>query len=138
MGAINYSPMACGLLSGGMTAESIAALPADDSRRKNVQFQEPRLSWNLQLVELLREIGNAHGVNPGVVAVAWTLHNPAITGAVVGARTAQQVEELAPALEFRLSEDEYRQLDGFVSSAKWIFHRIYCRLGPDLWMHSNN
>jgi aryl-alcohol dehydrogenase-like predicted oxidoreductase len=77
IGVINYSPMVSGLLTGKMTAERIAALPADDWRRKAVEFNEPRLSRNLRLVELLREIGNGHGVSPGVVAVAWTLHHPA-------------------------------------------------------------
>ena len=95
IGVINYSPMLSGMLAGKMTAERVAALPADDWRRKNVEFSEPRLSRNLRLVELLREIGSGHGVSPGVVAVAWTLHNPAITGAIVGGRSAKQVEETA-------------------------------------------
>ena len=107
IGVINYSPMLSGLLTGKMTAERIAALPADDWRRKNVEFSEPRLSRNLRLVELLREIGSEHGVTPGVVAVAWTLHNPAITAAIVGGRSPKQVEETAAALSFRLTEDEY-------------------------------
>jgi len=84
IGVINYSPMLSGLLTGAMTAERIAALPADDWRKRTVEFNEPRLSRNLRLVELLRTIGSSHGVNPGVVAVAWTLRNPAITAAIVG------------------------------------------------------
>ena len=111
IGVINYSPMLSGLLAGKMTAERIAALPADDWRRKNVEFSEPRLSRNLRLVELLRTIGNEHGVTPGVVAVAWTLHNPAITAAIVGGRGPRQVEETAAALSFRLTEDEYRTIN---------------------------
>ena len=103
IGVINYSPMLSGLLAGKMTAERIAALPPDDWRRKNVEFSEPRLSRNLRLVELLRNIGNEHGVTPGVVAVAWTLHNPAITAAIVGGRSPRQVEETAAALSFRFS-----------------------------------
>ena len=93
IGVINYSPMVSGLLTGKMTAERVAAMPADDWRRKAVEFNEPRLSRNLRLVELLREIGSGHGVTPGVVAVAWTLHNPGITAAIVGGRSAKQVEE---------------------------------------------
>ena len=108
IGVINYSPMLSGLLTGKMTAERIAALPADDWRRKNVEFSEPRLSRNMRLVELLREIGNGHGVTPGVVAVAWTLHNPAITAAIVGGRSGKQVEETAAALDFRLSQRRVR------------------------------
>jgi len=117
IGVINYSPMVSGLLTGKMTAERVAAFPADDWRRRAVEFHEPRLSRNLRLVELLREIGNGHGVNPGVVAVAWTLHHPAITAAIVGGRNGQQVEGLAPALDFRLSEDEYGRINGFLASS---------------------
>jgi aryl-alcohol dehydrogenase-like predicted oxidoreductase len=81
-----------------------------------VEFQEPRLSLNLRLVELLREIGSGHGVSPGVVAVAWTLHHPAITAAIVGGRSGKQVEGVAPALNFMLSEDEYGRINGFLAS----------------------
>src|SRR3974377_2146187 len=98
MAVIYYSPMLSGLLTGKMTAERIAAMPADDWRRNNVEFNEPRLSRNMKLVELLREIGGGHGVTPGVVAVAWTLHHPAITAAIVGGRSGKQVEEIVPAM----------------------------------------
>ena len=116
IGVINYSPMVSGLLTGKMTAARAAALPADDWRRRNVEFNEPNLSRNLRLVELLREIGNGHGVSPGAVAVAWTLHHPAITAAIVGGRSAKQVEELAPALRFRLSQEEYEEIGKFLES----------------------
>lgn len=116
IGVINYSPMVSGLLTGKMTAERVAAMPADDWRRRAVEFNEPRLSRNLKLVELLREIGAGHGVGPGVVAVAWTLHHPAITAAIVGGRSGAQVEELAPALQFRLSDAEYAQINGFLAA----------------------
>jgi aryl-alcohol dehydrogenase-like predicted oxidoreductase len=116
IGVINYSPMLSGLLTGKMTAARAAALPADDWRRKNVEFNEPNLSRNLRLVELLREIGSGHSVSPGVVAVAWTLHHPAITAAIVGGRSASQVEETAPALRFRLSEEEYEMIGKFLAS----------------------
>ena len=116
IGVINYSPMVSGLLTGKMTAERIAALPADDWRRKAVEFNEPRLSRNLRLVELLREIGSAHDVTPGVVAVAWTLHHPAITAAIVGGRSAEQVDGVAPALEFRLSDSEYERINAFLAA----------------------
>jgi aryl-alcohol dehydrogenase-like predicted oxidoreductase len=67
-------------------------------------------------VELLTEIGSGHQVGPGVVAVAWTLHNPAITAAIVGGRSPQQVEGLAPALDFRLSDEEYARINGFLAA----------------------
>jgi aryl-alcohol dehydrogenase-like predicted oxidoreductase len=117
IGVINYSPMVSGLLTGKMTAERVAAFPADDWRRRAIEFNEPRLGRNLELVEVLREIGNRHGLSPGVVAVAWTLHNPAITAAIVGGRSAAQVEGLAPALQFRLSEDEYSRINAFLAAS---------------------
>lgn len=111
IGVINYSPMVSGLLTGKMTAERVEALPADDWRRRAVEFNEPRLSRNLKLVELLREIGAGRGIGPGVVAVAWTLHHPAITAAIVGGRSDEQVDGLAPALTFRLSDAEFSRIN---------------------------
>ena len=116
IGVINYSPMVSGLLTGRMTADRVAAMPADDWRRKAVEFNEPRLSRNLRLVELLREIGAAHGVEPGVVAVAWTLHHPAITAAIVGGRSGEQVKGMSPALHFQLSEEEFAAIGGFLAA----------------------
>ena len=86
IGVIVYSPMASGLLTGAMTPERIAGLPADDWRRGNKDFREPQLSRNLKLVRLLRAIGDHHGRSRGEVAVAWVLRHPAVTGAIVGAR----------------------------------------------------
>jgi aryl-alcohol dehydrogenase-like predicted oxidoreductase len=116
IGVVNYSPMVSGLLTGKMTSERVAAFPPDDWRRRAVEFNEPRLSRNLRLVELLREIGKQHKVEPGVVAVAWTLYHPAVTAAIVGGRSPQQVEGLASALHFRLSADEYKRINDFLSA----------------------
>ena len=116
IGVINYSPMVSGLLTGRMSAERVAAMPADDWRRKAVEFNEPRLGRNLRLVELLRAIGAGHGVEPGVVAVAWTLHNPAITAAIVGGRSPEQVKGLAPALHFRLTSEEFTRIGEFLAA----------------------
>jgi aryl-alcohol dehydrogenase-like predicted oxidoreductase len=115
IGVINYSPMLSGMLTGKMTRDRVAAMPQDDWRRRAPEFNEPRLSRNLRLVELLREIGSSHNVEPGVVAVAWTLHHPAITAAIVGGRSPQQVEGIAPALHFRLSPDEYNRINVFLT-----------------------
>jgi aryl-alcohol dehydrogenase-like predicted oxidoreductase len=114
IGVINYSPMSAGLLTGKMTPERVANLPADDWRRRGVEFNEPRLSRNMRLVELLREIGTAHNVMPGVVAIAWTLHNPGITAAIAGGRSAAQIDGIAPAMEFRLKDDEYARIKAFL------------------------
>ena len=116
IGVINYSPMVSGLLTGRMSAERVAAMPHDDWRRKAVEFNEPRLSRNLKLVEVLREIGAAYGVEPGVVAVAWTLHHPAVTAAIVGGRSGEQVKGLAPALHFRLNDEEFARIGAFLAA----------------------
>lgn len=111
VGVIVYSPMKAGLLSGAMTRERALNLPEDDWRRRNPAFQEPALTKNLALVEVLREIGNAHGRTPGEVAIAWTLRRPEVTAAIVGMRSAKQVDGVIGALEFRLSEDEIKRID---------------------------
>jgi len=113
IGIINYSPMVSGLLSGKMTAERIQSLPADDWRKRSPNFNEPKLSRNLKLVKLLREIGQEHNVEPGVVAIAWTLRHPAITAAIVGARRPDQIDGVLPAATFRLSNDEIARIEAF-------------------------
>jgi aryl-alcohol dehydrogenase-like predicted oxidoreductase len=116
IGVINYSPMQSGLLTGAMSAERVARMPDDDFRKKAKNFQEPLLSRNLELAELLREIGKPHGVEPGVVAIAWTLHNPAVTAAIVGGRSPKQVEGVLPAATFRLSDEEYDRIGEFLKT----------------------
>ena len=116
IGVISYSPMVSGLLTGKMTTARVAALPQDDWRRRAPEFNEPRLSRNLRIVELLREIGKPHNVEPGVVAVAWTLYHPAIAASIVGGRSSQQVEGLAPALHFRLTGEEYQRINAFLAA----------------------
>ncbi len=111
IGVIVYSPMASGLLTGAMTRERIANLPADDWRGHNPEFQEPKLSKNLALVERLRAIGARHGKSPGEVTIAWTLRNPAVTGAIVGARNAKQVDGIIGAATFRLTPDEIKEIE---------------------------
>lgn len=114
IGVINYSPMQSGLLTGAMTAERVAKLPDDDWRRNSTEFQEPRLSRNLKLVELLRQIGQRHDRSPGEVAITWTLRHPAITAAIVGGRNGKQVEGIIGAMEFRLSELELNEIKTFL------------------------
>ena len=111
IGVIIYSPMKSGLLSGAMTRERIAAMPADDFRQRTPNFKEPLLSRNLELAGLLGTIGRRHGRTAGEVAIAWTLRHPAVTGAIVGMRSAQQVEGVIGAAEFRLSADELSEIE---------------------------
>jgi aryl-alcohol dehydrogenase-like predicted oxidoreductase len=112
IGVIVYSPMASGLLTGAMTRERIAALPPDDWRSRDSEFREPRLSRNLELVSRLRAVGERHRRIPGQVAVAWTLRHPAVTAAIVGARTPSQVEEIVAASELLLSDREMAEIEG--------------------------
>ena len=113
IGVIVYSPMKSGLLSGAMTRERVAAMPEDDFRRRTPPFQEPRLTHNLALAELLRSIGKRHGRTAGEVAIAWTLRHPAVTAAIVGMRSPQQVEGVMGAAEFRLSAEEIAEIQSF-------------------------
>lgn len=117
IGVIVYSPMKSGLLSGAMTRERIAAMPADDFRRRTPHFQEPRLTRNLVLAELLRAIGRRHGRTPGEVAIAWTLRHPAVAAAIVGMRSAKQVEGVMGAAEFRLSREEVGEIEEFLNGS---------------------
>jgi aryl-alcohol dehydrogenase-like predicted oxidoreductase len=113
IGVISYSPMKSGLLTGAMTRERIATMPDDDFRRRTPNFQEPLLTHNLGLVELLRGIGKRHGRTPGEVAIAWVLRHPAVTAAIVGLRSPKQLEGVIGAGEFRLSEDEIAEIANY-------------------------
>ena len=117
IGVIVYSPMASGLLSGAMTRERAARLPKDDWRRGHSDFTEPNLSRNLELVERLREIAKRHNRSTGEVAIAWTLRNPAVSGAIVGARNASQAEGVMRASELRLSDKEVSEIEEFLADA---------------------
>jgi aryl-alcohol dehydrogenase-like predicted oxidoreductase len=115
IGVIVYSPMKSGLLSGKMTRERIASMPPDDFRQRTPQFQEPLLSRNLDLVELLRQIGDGYGRTPGEVAIAWTLRHPAVTAAIVGLRSPAQVDGVIGAAEWRLTDAEADEIRAFLA-----------------------
>ena len=115
IGVIAYSPMASGLLTGAMTRERVAALPADDWRKeKNKHYQEPLLTRNLLLVELLKFIARFNGRTPGEAAIAWVLGHPAVTAAIVGARRPGQLKELLGAADWRLTPAETNAIDEFL------------------------
>jgi len=114
---ISYAPMASGLLTGAMTRERAAALPADDFRSRNPEFKDPRLVKNLALVERLRKVGARYGRGPGEVAIAWVLRHPAITGAIVGARNAKQAEGVMRAGELKLAAEEIAEIEGAAAAA---------------------
>jgi aryl-alcohol dehydrogenase-like predicted oxidoreductase len=111
IGVIVYSPMYAGLLTGAMTKERVANFLPEDWRRNLPGFIEPALSRNLQAVEVLRSIGKRYGRSPGEVAIAWTLRNPAVTGAIIGFRNPQQFAGIVGAAEFRLTPAELCEID---------------------------
>jgi len=117
IGTISYAPMASGLLTGGMTRQRAASLPAEDFRNRNPEFREPRLTKNLELVERLRRVGARHGRGPGEVAIAWVVRHPAITGAIVGARNAQQAEGVMRAGELKLSAGDITEIQAAAAVA---------------------
>ncbi len=111
VGVIVYSPMYAGLLTGAMTKERVANFLPEDWRRNLPSFVEPALSRNLHAVEILGAIGKRQGRSSGELAIAWTLMNPAVTGAIVGFRNPRQFAGIAGAAEFRLSSAELHEFD---------------------------
>jgi aryl-alcohol dehydrogenase-like predicted oxidoreductase len=116
IGIIVYSPMKSGLLTGKMTRERIAAMPPDDFRPRTPNFREPKLTRNLALVELLREMGRRHGRTPGEVAIAWTLRRAEVTAAIVGLRAPEQLNGMIGSAEFRLSQAEVDEIAEFMAA----------------------
>ena len=115
IGTLIYSPMKSGLLSGRMSRERIAAMPPDDFRQRTPQFQEPLLTRNLALVEIMRGIGAKHGgASPGEVAIAWCLKNPAVTAAIVGLRSADQVKGIIGAASISLTGQDVAEMESFI------------------------
>jgi aryl-alcohol dehydrogenase-like predicted oxidoreductase len=103
--------MHSGLLTGTMTRERAAQLPESDWRKGDPDFNEPLLSRHLALVERLRAVGAQHGRSPGEVAIAWTLRHPAVTGAIVGARSSAQVEGVMCAADLALTPEEIEEIE---------------------------
>jgi aryl-alcohol dehydrogenase-like predicted oxidoreductase len=112
IGVIVYSPMGSGLLTGAMTRERIASLPDDDWRKHEARFREPRLSEHLALVGRMQAVADRHDTSLGAVAVAWTLRNPAVDGAIVGFRRPDQVDPIVGAANLELTEDDLMTIAG--------------------------
>ena len=111
IGVIVYSPMGSGLLTGGITRERIAAMPADDWRKTDPKFTEPQLSRHLALAARLRAVADRHSVTPGAVAVAWTLRNPAVDGAITGFRRPDQVDPILAAAGLELTDQDIAEIE---------------------------
>jgi aryl-alcohol dehydrogenase-like predicted oxidoreductase len=112
IGVIVYSPMGSGILSGGMTRERIEHMPDDDWRKRDARFIEPQLSRNLNLVERLTAVADRYDTAPGAVAIAWTLRNPAVDGAIVGFRRPDQVDPILPAAGLELTDEDVAEIEG--------------------------
>jgi aryl-alcohol dehydrogenase-like predicted oxidoreductase len=109
-GVIVYSPMQSGLLTGAFNKERAAALPDDDWRRRSPFFTGEALDRNVALAEAMRPVAERHGVSVGAVAVAWTLAWPAVTAAIVGARSPQQVDGWLPAASLELTDADLDEI----------------------------
>lgn len=116
IGVIVYSPMGSGLLTGGITRERLAAMPSDDWRKTDPRFTEPLLSKHLAQACALKEIAGRHDTSPGAVAVAWTLRNPAVTGAIVGFRRPSQVAPILPAAGLTLTSQDVAEIEATLAS----------------------
>ena len=112
VGVIVYSPMGSGLLTGRMTKERIEQLADDDWRKRDPRFLEPQLSRHLALVERLQVVADRYDTTPGSVAVAWTLHNPAVDAAIVGFRRPDQVDPILSAAALELTSDDLAEIEG--------------------------
>ena len=112
IGVIVYSPMGSGMLTGGMTRERVERLPEDDWRKHDPRFNEPQLSRNLDLVAGLTAVADRYDTTPGAVAVAWTLHNPAVDGAIVGFRRPDQVAPILAAAALDLTNHDIAEIEG--------------------------
>jgi aryl-alcohol dehydrogenase-like predicted oxidoreductase len=104
--------MGSGMLTGGMTRERVESLADDDWRKHDPRFQEPQLSKNLALVERLEQVAARYDTSPGAVAVAWTLRNPAVDGAIVGFRRPAQVDPILSAANLDLTDQDLIEIKG--------------------------
>ncbi|MDD5063585.1 MAG: aldo/keto reductase [Phycisphaerae bacterium] len=111
IGVVAYSPMQRGLLTGKFSKEHLSCLPLDDHRRRMPDFQEPRFSATLQLVDQLRPIANRNGRTLAQLAISWVLRRNEITAAIVGARRPSQIKETAPAADWKLAAEDIEQIE---------------------------
>ena len=116
VGTIVYSPMQSGLLTERFSAERLAGLPPDDYRHRGVEFQEPRLSHNLALRDAMRSVASRHHTSVGELAIAWTLAWPGVTAAIVGARSAAQVDGWIGAARVQLNAEDLEEIAGAIAS----------------------
>lgn len=115
IGMVCYSPMQKGLLSGAFSAAKMQTLPPDDHRHNDPMFKGDRLGAILAMVDALRPIAARYGKTVGQLAIAWTLRQPAVTSAIVGARTPEQIASLLPAGDWTLDADTVAEIETLLS-----------------------
>ncbi len=113
VGVIAYSPLQSGLLTGKFTRDFLQTLPEDDWRRKQTHFlfRETLFSRALEFVDGIRPIAEKHGKTVAQLAIAWVLMHPAITGAIVGARRPDQIEQNVGGAGWRIPEEDMQAIE---------------------------
>jgi aryl-alcohol dehydrogenase-like predicted oxidoreductase len=109
-GVIVYSPMASGILTDSFSRERVAAMSGEDWRRRSEGHTEPQLTRNLALRDAVRPVAARHGTTVSAVAVAWVLAWPGVSGAIVGARDAKQVDGWLPGGALTLTGDDLDEI----------------------------
>jgi aryl-alcohol dehydrogenase-like predicted oxidoreductase len=105
-GVIVYSPMQTGILTDSFSAERVKKMAADDWRPRSPNFQTPKLERNIALRDALIPVARRHNTTVSSVAIAWTLAWPGVTGAIVGARSADQVDGWIGAATLTLTAED--------------------------------
>ena len=105
-GVICYSPMQSGILTESFSAARVAAFAEDDWRRRGLEFKSPQLERNIALRDALKPIASRHDTTVSAIAIAWVLSWPGVTGAIVGARSPEQVDCWLPSAKIVLSDDD--------------------------------
>jgi aryl-alcohol dehydrogenase-like predicted oxidoreductase len=117
-GVIAYSPMQSGILTDSFSAERVVAMAPTDRRRRAPNFREPALSANIALRDALRPIAARHGTTVSAVAIGWVLAWPGVTGAIVGARSSEQVDGWIGGSGIQLTEDDLAEIANAATTAR--------------------
>jgi aryl-alcohol dehydrogenase-like predicted oxidoreductase len=138
-GVIVYSPMQSGILTDSFSRARVERMSGEDWRRRDAEFQEPLLSRNLALRDALQPIAARHGVSVAAVAVAWTLSWPGVSGAIVGARSPEQVDGWIAAGNLTLEPADLAEIAGAIQETRagsGPTHPVVSVVGAqDNWLH---
>lgn len=111
IGVVCYSPMAKGLLTGKFTKERVANLPDEDHRKKGGEFNDPKFSMIMEMLDEIRPVADRNGKTLAQLAIAWVLRRSEVTAAIVGTRRPSQIEETVIAADWNLSEEDISVVD---------------------------